>query len=193
VFQPYVSTKGDNGTGLGLAIVSSVVTANGGAVCLETKPGHGTRFVVLWPISQDAPATTRAPVEGLTGMLDGRMILVVDDQKDLLDVLTAMLEAAGAEVAPSTEPGDILAAIEGDPAAWDLVITDFDMPGMNGAGLADKVRALAPHVPVILVTALAGISGRAGAQFDDVLAKPVDRSTLVMAAETAILRSKHEV
>jgi PAS domain S-box-containing protein len=193
VFQPYVSTKGDNGTGLGLAIVSSVVTANGGAVCLETKPGHGTRFVVLWPISQDAPATTRAPVEGLTGRLDGRMILVVDDQKDLLDVLTAMLEAAGAEVAPSTEPGDILAAIEGDPAAWDLVITDFDMPGMNGAGLADKVRALAPHVPVILVTALAGISGRAGAQFDDVLAKPVDRSTLVMAAETAILRSKHEV
>lgn len=193
VFQPYVSTKGDKGTGLGLAIVSSVVTANGGAVRLETEPRIGTRFIVLWPISQDAPASARAPVEGLTGRLDGRTILVVDDQKDLLDVLTALLEAAGAEVAPSTEPADILAAMEDDPAAWDLVITDFDMPGMNGAGLADRVRALAPDVPVILVTALAGISGRAGAQFDAVLAKPVDRTALVLAAETAILRSKHKV
>lgn len=193
VFQPYVSTKGDKGTGLGLAIVASVVMANGGAVRLETEPGHGTRFVVLWPISQNAPLIAQAPLMRLTGRLDGRTILVVDDQKDLLDVLTAMLEAAGAEVAPSTEPGDILAAIKGDPAAWDLVITDFDMPGTNGAGLADRVRALAPDVPVILVTALAGISGRAGAQFDAVLAKPVDRTALVLAAESAILRSKNKV
>lgn len=193
VFQPYVSTKGDKGTGLGLAIVASVVTANGGAVRLKTGPGRGTRFAVLWPVNQDVPQTVPPPFEGLTGRLDGRTILVVDDQKDLLDVLTAMLEAAGAEVAPSTEPADILAAIKGDPAAWDLVITDFDMPGMNGAELAEAIRALAPHVPVILVTALAGISGRAGAAFDAVLAKPVDRTALVMAAETAILRSKHKV
>jgi len=193
VFQPYVSTKGDKGTGLGLAIVASVVTANGGAVRMETEPGRGTRFAVLWPISKDAHSVDRGPVEGLTGRLDGRTILVVDDQKDLLDVLTAMLEAAGAEVAPSAEPADILAAIEGDPAAWDLVITDYDMPGMTGAELAEAVRAAAPRVPVILVTALAGISGRAGAGFDAVLAKPVDRAALVMAAETAILRAKPKV
>lgn len=193
VFQPYVSTKGDNGTGLGLAIVASVVTANGGAVSLQTGPGRGARFAVLWPIGQTAQPTDKAPVEGLTGRLDGRTVLVVDDQKDLLDVLTAMLEAAGAEVAPSTEPADILAAIEGDPSAWDLVITDYDMPGMTGAELVEAISALAPKVPVLLVTALAGISGRAGTQFDAVLAKPVDRAALVMAAEAAILRSKYKV
>ena len=193
IFQPYVSTKGDKGTGLGLAIVASVVTANGGAVRLQTAPGLGTRFAILWPITEQVHAAARAPVTGLTGRLDGRMILVVDDQKDVLDVLTAMLEAAGAEVAPSTEPADILAAIEGDPAVWDLVVTDFDMPGMTGAELATAVHDLAPGMPVILVTALAGIAGRAGTGFDSVLPKPVARAALVMAAETAILRSKPKV
>ena len=193
VFKPYVSTKGDKGTGLGLAIVASVVTANGGAVCLETAPGLGTRFAILWPVTDQTHATAPAPVTGITGRLDGRTILVVDDQKNVLDVLTAMLEAAGAEVAPSTEPADILAAVEGDPTAWDLVITDYDMPGMNGSELALAVNAHAPQVPVILVTALAGIAGRAGAGFDTVLAKPVDRAALVMAAETAILRTKPKV
>jgi CheY-like chemotaxis protein len=193
VFKPYVSTKGDKGTGLGLAIVASVVTANGGAVCLETAPGLGTRFAILWPVTDQTHATAPAPVTGITGRLDGRTILVVDDQKDVLDVLTAMLEAAGAEVAPSTEPADILAAVEGDPTAWDLVITDYDMPGMNGYDLARALKTLAPQIPVILVTALAGIAGRAGAGFDTVLAKPVDRAALVMAAETAILRTKPKV
>ncbi len=193
VFQPYVSTKGDNGTGLGLAIVASVITANGGAVRLETGSGRGTRFAVLWPITEQAHPADRVPVTGTIGRLDGRMILLVDDQKDVLDVLTAMLEAAGAEVAPSHEPADILAAIEDDPSAWDLVITDYDMPGMTGAELALAVHDHAPQVPVILVTALAGIAGRAGAGFDAVLAKPVDRVALVNAAETAILRAKAKV
>jgi CheY-like chemotaxis protein len=101
-----------------------------------------------------------------------------------------MLESAGAEVAPTTEPQDIIAAVKGDPQAWDLVITDYDMPEMNGAEVAKAVRAAAPNLPVILVTALAGIAGRSGERFDAVLPKPIDRSELVKAAETAILRSK---
>jgi PAS domain S-box-containing protein len=193
VFKPYVSTKGDKGTGLGLAIVSSAVVANGGAVRLETAPGQGTCFSILWPKGgEDAPADTQ-PVAELTGSLAGRTILLVDDQKDLLDVLTAMLEAAGAEVAPSTEPADVLAAIKDDPQAWDLVITDYDMPRMTGADLAAALRATAPGVPVILVTALAGAAGRDSAAFDAILAKPVNRNSLVAAAETAILRAQPRV
>ncbi|MCO6177018.1 PAS-domain containing protein [Ciceribacter sp. RN22] len=189
-FQPYVSTKGDKGTGLGLAIVASVVKANAAAIRLETAPGAGTRFDILWPVGSETTVAARAAVEGLTGQLEGRLILVVDDQKDVLDVLTAMLEAAGAEVAPTTVPADVIAAVESDPAAWDLVITDYDMPGMTGAELAETIGKLAPTMPVILVTALAGIAGRSGARFDAVLAKPIDRATLVKTAETAILRAQ---
>jgi PAS domain S-box-containing protein len=188
IFKPYVSTKGDKGTGLGLSIVASVVTSNGGAVRLWSEPGRGTRFTIFWPVSTADQAAPAVPVEALTGRLDGRRILVADDQQEVLDVLTAFLEAAGAEVAPSTEPEDILAAIEADPDAWDLVVTDFDMPSMNGDALAAAVGNVAPELPVILVTALAGVAGRTGARFAAVLGKPVDRNALVQSAETAILR-----
>ncbi len=188
VFKPYVSTKGDKGTGLGLAIVSSVVLANGGAIALDTAPGQGTQFSVLWPMGGVKQPADGDRVEGLTGTLAGRTVLLVDDQKAVLDVLAAMLESAGAEVGPTTEPADIMTAVRDDPEAWDLVITDFDMPDMTGAELAIGIRALAPGLPVILVTALAGVAGRDDSVFDTVLAKPVDRKALVAAAESAIIR-----
>lgn len=187
-FKPYVSTKGEKGTGLGLSIVASVVTSNGGAVDLWSQPGQGTRFTIYWPLDKAEKVPVLAKVEGLTGRLDGRRILVADDQQDVLDVLTAFLEEAGAEVAPSTEPEDIVAAVAADPDAWDLVVTDFDMPGMSGDALGDAIKLAAPELPVILVTALAGVAGRLGAQFDEVLSKPIDRNALVRAAEAAIIR-----
>jgi CheY-like chemotaxis protein len=129
-------------------------------------------------------------IDNLTGRLDGRTILVVDDQPEVLAVLTAFLEAAGAEVAPATDPADVVEALRDDPGAWDLLVTDFDMPGMTGAELADAARRLVPGLPVILVTALAGVAGRHGSAFAAVLGKPVDRDALVSSAEAAILRSR---
>ncbi len=190
VFKPYFSTKGEQGTGLGLAIVATVVSSNGGAISLETAPGLGTTFRVLWPADAGPAPVAPSPLVGLTGRLDGRAVLVVDDQEDVLAIITAFLEAAGAEVAPSTDPADVIDALRDDPAAWDLLVTDFDMPGMSGADLAASARALVPGLPVILVTALAGVAGRSGDAFDAVLGKPVQSETLVSAAEIAILRAK---
>lgn len=199
VFKPYFSTKGDRGTGLGLAIVSSVIAASGGAVRLETALGNGARFTVLWPVEPQSglpaqPADPDLP-ELLDGRLDGRSILVVDDQDDVLEILTAFLEQAGAEVAPANDPRDALEAVSDDPDAWDLLITDFDMPEMDGAELGKAVRARAPDLPVLLVTALPGWQGRNetdGAPFAAVLGKPVTREALVKAAETAIAFAKRQ-
>jgi signal transduction histidine kinase len=189
IFRPYFSTKGDKGTGLGLAIVGSVAAGNGCAVKLETEPGRGTRFSILWP-SEDAEQRPepRGP-EGLTGSLRGKSVLVVDDQEDVLRVLTAFLESAGAEVAPSPHPADAIDALREDPEAWHLLVTDYDMPGVNGTELAREARAIRPGLPILLVTALPGFAGRAGTEFDVVLGKPVQREALVAAAESAILRS----
>ncbi|MDG3042994.1 PAS domain S-box protein [Roseicyclus marinus] len=189
ILDPYFSTKGEKGTGLGLAIVSSVIADNGGALRLETAPGQGTRFDVFWPTDARLPdARPVQPLPGaLTGRLDGRTILVLDDQQEVLDVLTAYFEAAGAEVAPSTDPGDILDALRDDPAAWDLLVTDYDMPQVTGAELARTARGLAPRLPVLLVTALVGEAGRNSEDFAAVLPKPVDRDALLSTAELVIL------
>jgi PAS domain S-box-containing protein len=196
VFQPYFSTKGAAGTGLGLAVVATVVLGLGGAVRLETAPGEGTRFIVLWP---DRAAEATLPPEGdvpavTTGQmvlprLDGRAILVVDDDEAVLSIHARTLEQAGAEVAPTTSPADVIEAIRDDPAAWDAVMTDFDMPGTDGAQLAAQIAAIAPDLPVILVTALPGWQGRSaggGNPFAAVIGKPAQRVALVSAVAAAI-------
>lgn len=185
-FTPYETTKGSDGSGLGLTIVSSVVTRVGGALKVASSPAQGSTFTILWP---EAPLAARegAAIEGLTGRLDGRTVLVVDDQEDVLGIITAFLESVGAEVAQSSEPGDVIEALQDDPDGWDLLITDFDMPGMNGSELATAARAHAPSLPIVLVTALAGVAGRDTGMFDAVLGKPVDKGALVTAAEAAIV------
>lgn len=188
ILTPYFTTKGDMGTGLGLAVVSSVIEDNGGALFLRTAEGIGTTFDVYWPVDAvEVVSASITSVEGTTGRLDGRMVLVVDDQPEVLDVITAYLEAAGAEVAASTDPRDILDALRDDPSTWDLLVTDFDMPGINGARLAEAAKTVAPGLPIVLVTALAGEAGRSGALFAAVLSKPIDRQSRVLQAELALL------
>jgi len=187
-FRPYETTKGTDGSGLGLTIVSSVINRVGGALQLETAPGQGSMFTILWP-EAPTPIEQDTVIEGLTGRLDGCAVMVVDDHEEVLDIITMFLESAGAEVAPSSDPQDVIEALGDDPDGWDLLITDFDMPGMNGAELAKTTRALVPRLPVVLVTALAGMAGRDNGMFDAVLGKPLDKGALVNAAEIAILRA----
>lgn len=200
IFQPYFTTKGDAGTGLGLAVVSSVTKTLGGVLTLVSAPGEGARFGVYWPLAE-APrraALTELPADGPAGnvRLDDAMILVVDDAADVGRVIGEAFQRVGAEVAVCEDPRDAAEAILEDPEAWTLLVTDFDMPQMNGAELARLVREKAPDVPIMLVTALAEQHLREGADdglFDRILAKPVDTAHLVATAAAAILYDKKEM
>ena len=187
--RPYETTKGPKGSGLGLSVVSSVVTAAGGALKLDTAPGRGTTFTILWPETPRA-APEPAAIGDLAGRLDGRTVLIVDDHEDLLGILAEFLGSVGAEVAATSEPREALEALRDDPGAWDLLVTDFDMAGLTGPDLARQARRHAPRIPIVLITALAGIPGRDSAMFDAVLSKPIDKEALVRAAEVAILRAE---
>lgn len=192
VFEPFFTHKGEAGTGLGLAVVAGIIASNNGALAIQSWPDCGTVFEIWWPLEPAAtadPATPgEAPARPGPGLL-GKAIMVVDDNPAVVDTLTAMLEQVGAEVGPCLEPADAIAVIRDDPAAWDLVITDYDMPGMNGEGLAKVLRKLRGNLPILLLTALPRVhqlhQGPDGV-FDGVLGKPTSAARLTAAAAAAI-------
>jgi PAS domain S-box-containing protein len=191
IFEPFRSGKGRSGSGLGLAVVKSIIEAAGGGIAVDSQPGRGTRFDVFWPLGppehSQLPAMRSIPDSN--NVLEGRGVLVVDDNPAVVDVLTELLESAGAEVGPCLDARDALAAIKEDPDAWALLITDFDMPGTNGAELADRARRMKSDLPVLLCTAMPEKYGRqdpARHTFDAVIGKPVSLDNLLAGAEDAI-------
>ncbi len=195
VFAPYFTTKGAAGTGLGLSVVASIVSANDAALALDTAPGEGARFTVLWPAGAAPAAAAPAPAAPLPAggaSLAGETVLVAEDAGPVLGVITAILERAGAEVGGCEDPRDALAALEEDPGAWSLLVTDYDMPGLTGAELAEAARRAAPDLPILLCSALPDWRGRAGkgALFDAAIGKPVEEAALLDAAHRAIARRR---
>ena len=176
VFRPFFTTKGRSGNGLGLATAAMQLQSVGGAVGLSSEPEVGTTITLYWPLAQHQtaePGVARSTVKSLEHMT----ILLVDDDPKVSEVICGYLEALGAEVAACEDPRDAIAAIEDDPNAWSALITDYDMPEMNGGALAERAMRCAPGLPVIVVTALAKrlsdprlTNGQAAA----ILPKPID-------------------
>lgn len=197
VFEPFFTHKGEAGTGLGLAVVAGIIANNHGALAIQSWPDCGTVFEIWWPLephgTADPSAGAAAAARTGAGGLAGKAVLVVDDNPAVTDVLVAMLEQVGAEVGPCLDAADAIEVIGEDPDAWDLVITDYDMPGMNGAVLAGRLRALRGDLPILLLTALPRVhqlhQGPDGT-FDGVLGKPASAARLVGAAAAAIAAAK---
>jgi len=194
VFEPFFTRKGEAGTGLGLAVVAGIIAGAGGALAIQSWPGVGTIFEVWWPLH----AQTGQPGDGDGGLapraaLRGRTVLVVDDNPAVVDTLVAMLEEVGAEAGPCLDPRDAVTAIRDDAALWDLVITDYDMPAMNGADFARRLRKLRPDLPILLLTALPRVHKLHQKQvglFDGVLGKPASTAQLAAAAAEAITAAR---
>lgn len=188
-FTPYFSTKGDKGSGLGLAVVASILRANDGAIRLETREGAGSTVSTLWPAQ--ALADLRQHIgEDLAGHLDGRRILVVGNQPDILAMLEQILELAGAEVAPTVDPRLALAVLKDDPGLWDAVITDLAMPRMSGTELAEAIRAIPCDVPVLTIAPTSGAKDARTGLFDATIEKPVKPSLLVRTVSQHIRKQE---
>ncbi len=186
IFRAYFSTKGDKGTGLGLSVVSTIVRSLDGAIQVSSEPETGTEFRIYYPIEAGArePVSRKTTGDG-SADLSGRLILICDDNLGVAETHSALLESAGAETAVVDDPRDALEALTEDPEAWDALLTDFDMPEMNGGELAKAIRAARPDLPIVLCTAY-DLHRRSSATFDAELEKPAEPRALILALAAAI-------
>ena len=152
IFEPYFTTKEQGkGTGLGLSVIHGIIKNHGGDITVHSKPGEGTSFFVYLQIIDDIDEETDTAKTGesTTGC---EHILLIDDEKQIIDIEQQILERLGYKVTPKTDSEEALAEFKIRPDLFDLVITDMTMPKMTGDQLAKKLMDIKPEIPVILCT-----------------------------------------
>ncbi len=155
IFEPFFTTKKrGQGTGLGLSVIHGIVTGQGGAIQVENRSRRGACFRVYLPRlkgdekRQDAATTTMysAPLAG-----EGH-IMLVDDDPVLLKIGAMMLSSLGYSVERFERSKAALGALRDNPDAFQLLMTDQTMPELSGIDLGQKVREVAPSLPILICT-----------------------------------------
>ncbi len=156
IFEPFFTTKPvGEGTGLGLSIVHGIVQVHEGAIVVDSQPGRGATFTLYLP-EAGAPAAARLPTDSTIAAAPdtggGQRVLYIDDDESLVFLVQRLLERRGFRISGYTNQGEALAALRADPHLFDLVVSDYNMPGMSGLDVARAVRAIRPDLPVALAS-----------------------------------------
>jgi len=177
VFDPFFTTKAvGEGTGLGLSVVHGIVKQHDGAITLSSLDGEGACFTILLPPIEhkDIKITTPELSELPRG---NEKILLVDDEKALLDVLNRIISNLGYDVEAYHDSIRALEAFTRKTDHFDLLITDQVMPDLTGTQLIGKVRAKNTAIPVILLTGFDEVrlekKDSNQLRFDKILKKPL--------------------
>ena len=175
--DPFFTTKAlDKGTGLGLAQVYATARQSGGDIKIDSAPGQGTTMRLLLPASEPAtpePSARSSAHEHPDQAAAGQTILVLDDDKSVREVMVQNLRTHGYVVFEASSGEDALSALVG--VAPDLFVLDFLMPGLNGAEVAARARALLPDQKILIVSGYldSGALDRLAPQIP-ILRKPFD-------------------
>ncbi len=152
IFEPYYTTKEQGkGTGLGLSVIHGIVKNHGGDITVTSRPGNGSTFKVYLPVIDEYEEEIET-IELSTETNGSERILLVDDEKQIIDIEQQILERLGYKVTPKTDSEEALEEFAAQPDRFDLVITDMTMPKMTGDQLARRMMDIKPQIPVILCT-----------------------------------------
>jgi two-component system, cell cycle sensor histidine kinase and response regulator CckA len=175
IFEPFFSTKPVNeGSGMGLAVVHGIIKSYEGDVKVSSKPGTGAVFEIFLPITSVRPESSETVITSLqTG--SGK-ILLVDDEEQILKVGKSMLEHLGYEVTTMIDSVEAKCFLSEKLDDFDLLITDYSMPELNGISLCREAKRVNPDFPVILLTGyldLEGVDKITETEFAGVIYKPI--------------------
>jgi PAS domain S-box-containing protein len=152
VFEPFFTTKPrGQGTGLGLATVYGIVVQCGGAIEVESEPGHGAKFTVYFPREQEAAQSPARAVDQPPATAP-RTVLLVEDEQAVRELVRIILERAGHSVVEAATPEDAITRF-GSMESVDLLVTDVVMPVMSGF---DLFRTLVERLPSLRVLFISG-------------------------------------
>ncbi|SDU52680.1 PAS domain-containing hybrid sensor histidine kinase/response regulator [Desulfobacula phenolica] len=151
IFEPYFTTKAaNNGTGIGLSVVHGIVEEHNGYIEVDSRKGQGTSFKVFFPIIQEKTVLATAKPEKNILSQGSEKILLVDDNKNILDTTKKILEYHGYRVKSFSNVMDAFQVFKNNPLKFDLIISDVTMPGMTGDIFSRKVLDVRPDTPIIL-------------------------------------------
>ena len=152
IFQPFFTTKAKGkGTGLGLPIVQRVAQESGGFLGVDSTVGQGTTFHLYLPLAQEELTPVNKPVQSELTRGEGR-VLVVDDVDLLREFTKAFLETTGLTVLLAGSGAEAVQVLESAPEPVDLILTDYNMPGMNGVELIEQVAKRWPKIKFVLAS-----------------------------------------
>jgi CheY-like chemotaxis protein len=181
VFEPFFTTR-LGGTGLGLATVHEIVRDHDGAMNVQSKPGHGSRFEAWLP----AAVTDSTAVDGseMLPLGRGETVLVVDSERERLLRDEEMLAALGYEPVGFERPADAIAACRSAPDRFDAIVISHGASDPDGLHLARALHEFMPRRPMLFATASTidvSLDALAEAGIAEVLCRPLVSSELAAA------------
>ena len=152
VFDPFFTTKGVQSTGLGLSVSYGIINRHHGAIAVDSVEGKGSTFTIKLPIAKktDKQEVKEEKIIPIKRKQKKARILVIEDEKDVRELLRDILTDAGHNVVMASDGSEGIEVFK--KKNFDLVFTDLGMPGMSGWEVTEKIKSINDKVPAALIT-----------------------------------------